>query len=749
MIILKRIIFRLLILTILVVGLGTARNVIVRTGISVYAKSQFQIPLEIKSVRFEPMQGSLHLQGITLPQIASFESDKISVTIDSFSAAMNMEKFMRRYFHFEQIELHGICCEIKGTDDSDRSDFFVPKEIWNRFQSRFPDWVTQDDTLTQKSLQQSLVPLLIGDFDKDSLKQLEQQFESSKFSQEISQRWSEELQPILQRTREISQRIERIQNVIKNPKQFSQNGSPQATLTAVQEIFHDAESLENDLRDIISRKDSLKDFAKHEALTLKQHLKNDFNKIRELRPPQIDAQQIAEVFLSDEIQQQLASILAWIDSLGIVAEQDLMQKDAMSFFPGRLPGHFSVFESRKNQADILAKRIECDGELKIGNQPVYFLARIHDAVMPSDSPAETMTMQLCLDFAPMKCTTPEERDAVFSEAPFTGDVKQIAMSSESLFNEPVDSPRLQVGPGDMIPGLPGSRIYVTAIWDTDSDIEESNVTKNQPVRQRYYIACPGFQLPERTLGEKGDFSLTVSPGMSQFYAMIEHVAGEFQGRVRLTQYPIRLTPHLPDKLQHHPEKRAQIDFLLAELVRGIDVIDMELSFVGTKDHPRFQLKSDFAQRFATNFEGTLARNWNMVRQNIANELNDQTNQTLRHLGSMFNEQLDPALNRLLAAQTQIVGGNGNITVQQIVQSLLGGSPQLSLPSQQYASQAFDNAVHQGGQILKNAIENSMQQNSVEQSNTYQQNHVTIPLKTFEQELKKGFQENFNMLLQRQ
>lgn len=683
----KRILTRLLIVTIFVAGVGIARNVIVQTAICGYANSKLHLPLAMRSARLEPFQGTLYLHEIQLPDMPLHESntpgdaDKISAMVDSISVTMDTGKLLRRYYHFEQIDFHGIHAKLELRDDFDKSRIFVPREIWNRFQTQFPQWIAQDDSLQQDSLAQSLVPLLTGQFDQNAREQLQRQFESPKFSRDVAQRWNKELQPFFQRIRDTAARIERIQGAIRNPKQFSQNGSPQALAASIQELLRDAESLEMDLRNIISQKDSLKTVAQKDALALKQVLKNDYDKIRELRPPKIDPQQIAEMLLGNEIQHRLESILAWTHSLEMLLEQEISTEN-VELFPGKRAGKNFVFKSRENQTELLAKRIDFDGDLLIENQPVYFLGRIHDASYPS----ETITLRLCLDFAPMNTATAQERDAILNDP---------------VFDESVD----------MTPQHPGSsRIYITAVLDT---------TNPQEISQRYYIACPGFRIPERTLGQSNEFSLTLSPGTSQFYAAVQLIGENINGRVRLTQSPIGLTA------SSHSEKRPDIQNLLSQLTLGVNAVDMELSFSGTKKQHEFRIKNNFGPQIANNFEGVIAQNWNLMRQNMANELNAQTNQTLRNLGGMFNEELDATLNKLLVAQSQIVGGNTNTTAGQVIQSLLGSSPQTSSPIPPYTSQFIER------QFLEQM--------------TPQQNRDAQPLKNIEQELKREIHDGINRL----
>ena len=631
---------RLLLIAVILVAVGAARNRIAQLTVVETVKSQTGLELTVRSTSFEPFQGSLRMQGIKI--LVPSETGQEFMTVDSFDAVLNTGDFLKKLYQLESVEIRGIRYKA---DASGETQWFVPKEMWDRFKTRFPDWFTPN-------LDHDWTMLLTGKPDPETLALLQQQFESANYAAGMSEKWNKEVQPLLQKTQTISQRIRRIRDAVQG-NNANPNSNPLESLAAV---LQDAGSLETDLRNLMSEAQTLQNTAKHEAASLKQFLASDIEKIKNLKPPKIDQQFVSEILVGPELNERLAAILAWIESVNTMVNAPAESEKSPWFDVKRLPGTDIVFESRKNLTEYCIKRVEFDGDLTFEGTPIYFAGRMSDLASPAVNWEQATTIQLCLDSVPLEIATQEERDALFAASPF-------------------ETPEVWDNTA--------SRIYITAILDQRSDVP----------RERYLIACPNLELPGRVLGNEENLAFAVSPGVSQFYASIDRVGENLDGRIQFSQSLIRMTPSLPPQM-----RGSEFDTLLTSLARGIDRIDAELTVAGTVENPQIRIQSDLGERFAESLQPVLLGKWNDSRQLLANELNGKTNDTLRQVGDLFSEQLDPLLNQLNLAQSQMTGGNPNTSVQQVVQSLMSGDSQSVRQQLQ----------QQGTQILNNTIQNTLQ-----------------------------------------
>ena len=302
---------RLLLITAIIFVVGAARNQIAQFVVVETVKSKTGLELSVRSTTFEPHKGSLQLQGITIPNPT--EPGKEFATIDSLDAVLSTNDLLKKIYQIDSVVIRGI--HYKAESDE---KLFVPREMWNRFKTQFPDWLTPN-------LEHDWSSLLSGKLDQQTLSLLEQQFESAKFANGITEKWKKELEPVFQKTNTFSQRIQRIKSVVQNPNKQANATNPLDSLAAV---LQDAASLETDLRTLIANSKTLQDAAKNDAISLKQSLKNDVEKIKNLKPPTIDQQFLSEVLIGPELNERFATILAWVESVGVMMNEQPEEKSS-------------------------------------------------------------------------------------------------------------------------------------------------------------------------------------------------------------------------------------------------------------------------------------------------------------------------------------------------------------------------------------------------------------------------------------
>ncbi len=661
----KQLIPRLLLITVIILAVGAARNRIAQLVFIGVVKSKTGLELSVRSTSFEPLQGALRLECIQIPNPS--QAGKEFATVDSLDAVLNTDDLLKKLYRLETVEIRGIHYRADSGDEK----LFVPQEIWDRFKTRFPDWFAPN-------LDHDWSTLLSGKLDPQTLSLLKEQFASAKIADGMSEKWKEELQPLFQKTQTISQRLQRIRSAVQDSNQKSKV-NPLESLAAV---LQDAGSLETDLQTLVSEANTLQKSAKNEATALKQSLQDDIAKIKDLKPPKIDQRFVSEILIGPELNERFATILAWIESVNEMMNEP-EEKETSWFGFKRARGTDVVFESRKNITEYCVKRVEFDGDLTFEDKPVYFVGRMYDIASPAANWEQATTIQICLDSAPFEIGTPQQRDAIFADSPLGASPKDSLALCGPIFEAPFGSNPVADNSASAVNDLTVPRMYITAILDQRSEIP----------KQRYMIACPSMELPTRILGKEESLAFAVSPGLSRFYAVVDRNGEQLDGRVRFTQSSIRLTPTLPPNV-----RGSEFEAMLTAIADGIDGLDAELTVSGTIENPQFQIQSDLGDRFAANLQPIMLGKWNESRQLLAKELNDQTNDALRQVGGLFNEQLDPLLNQLTLARSQLTGDNPNTSVKQTVQSLMSGdTKEINKQLQQ-----------QGTQLLNNALQNALQ-----------------------------------------
>ena len=718
-------IIRVLILAILLAGVAFARHWIAEKSLVSYVESKAIITLKIKNTEFKPINGQLILQGVSVPDPVA--PGRELANIDSILVNLDRKEFLRKKYRISSTEIHGIHYKA----GSEGSQPMVPGKIWGRFKSQFPNW-------TVSMLNHEWGSVLVNGFDQNTAKLLEDQFASAKSAREISNKWKTELRPIIEKSQQLNEKIHRIRDAVKNgDKTIRLLDSPEQ-LRQIATITQDAASLENDLRVLKTQIGSIEKRVGEDVALLRKSYKEDANKISQFKPPRFDQQFFTDVIIGPELNQRFTALLAWAESVREVLNDSSKEQHWLINYPKKYGKKF-VFESRKEGPEILISQTLFDGDAVFGNKQVYFLGRLNDVAFSPDQWNKATTVQLCLD-------SEKPTQAVLNASPLGIEPLEAFAKIEPIFNYQLGATQLKRDillqmyskidgleyridskkraelflPGELPFLFLGSRdaytdsesasvndkggsfefplpdekksfprIYVTAILDRREEIPND----------KYYIACPQYILPSRTLGNPDELAFSISPGFSQIYATIELDGENIAGRIRLSQFPIRIKPILPQKM-----RGGTLENRITEVAQRISSLDSELILGGTRDQPKFTLSSDFGEQIAEQLEPIFAQQWNESKKKLETELNSQTEATVQTLRTLFQQQLIPIVDELENVKQQINGSNSDKPLDQTIQSVLG-----SLVSGDKKT-LNDRLETTGKQLLNSAIKEATKEN---------------------------------------
>ena len=682
---------RVIILAILIAGFAAARHWIAEKSLVSYVESKAAITLKVNSTEFKPISGQLKLQGVSIPDPVA--PGRELARVDLIQVNLDRSDFFKKKYHISNTEIHGIHYKA-GPEES---QLMVPAKIWGRFKSQFPDW-------SISTLSHDWSGVLINGFDRDTAKLLEDQFASAKAAREIHDKWTKELQPTIENARQLNEKIRRIRDTVQNSGKIIGFLDPADQLRQISAITKDAATLENDIRTLKTQITSIEKRIGQDAAYLRQAYTEDAKKLQQIKPPVFDRQFFTDMIIGPELNQRFASIFAWAESVKMLLDKESNESPWLHLHNKK--GTDFVFDSRKDAPEILVTQTHFDGDAVFADKQVFFIGRVDDIAFSPDKWRKAMTIRLCLDsekptkaildasplgIEPLEAFTKIEPifNYQFGATQLKRDILQQMYSKIEGLEYLIDSgnraelslpgglPFLYIGSRgaytetDLTPQkekvasfefpLPDEkksfpRIYVTAILDRRGDIPND----------KYYIACPQYILPSRTLGNPNELAFTISPGFSQIYATVELNGENISGRIRLSQFPIRMKPTLPQKI-----RGSALESGITDVAQRISSLDSELILSGTKDKPQFTLNSDFGEQIASQIETLFARQWSESRKNLENDLHIKADDTVKTLRTLFQQQLLPMVDELGNAKQQITGSNTDSPLDQAVQSMLG------------------------------------------------------------------------------
>lgn len=622
---------RLICLAILIALGLLARNPICRYTMEHYANSRLGLPVKMRETDLRLMDAALELRDVLVPD--PLRPRETAMKIDSVTVKIDTADFLKRKYTIPHARLHG----VHYLTSPEESRFFVTKDKWDRFKNRFPELFLLES-------EQQWIDLFSGKYNEQTQRKLNEQFESAKFVTDASEFWKGETKPLLEKTQAMSDRVKRLQRLFENPRQLQ--GADRIEL--ITSLLQDAESLESDLKTLSGEIATLERAARDDALTLKRKLHADYETLKAMQPPKLNSRILSEILIGEDILQRFSSMLVWADSVHEFLETTNEGSPFLKLPRSR--GRNVYFSSRKDLADCRMDVLDFDGDLFFEDEPLYFLGRVTNIVLPRNQGKKATVVQLCLD----QKAFGEIRDQARFEEILDG------TEPDSFFKgatETLDAPLGSTAKNNR--GALGeslsSRIYVTALFDFSVS----------PPREKYVFLCPRFELPERVLGKEGEFAFHVSPGVSQICAEIDREGDSLQGRIRFLQFPIRLSPEVPQ-----PWRGTTLEKSLLEAVAQIDHLDVRASFDGTLEEPGLHIESDFGQRFLGSVQPVLLHLWNEARQETARELNTMTNAFLAETGERFQSRLNPTLREIETVRTQLLGGDTRRSTEQAVRAFV-------------------------------------------------------------------------------
>ncbi|MGL6225942.1 MAG: hypothetical protein ACRC10_04855 [Thermoguttaceae bacterium] len=675
----KHLFLRLLLLASLLACLWFARNPITHFTLLQLARAKAGVDLSIGSTQLEPFAGTLRLVDVKIPDPQ--KPNQELATVDSVFVSLNTYELLKRQYHVENTEIRGIHYKTQPSEN----ELFIPQKMWERFQNRFPNWVGKTFNLPWNQT-------LFAGPNSETLTVLKEEFQSAQLAHDLSEKWTAQTQPIIEQSQNLAKKVQTIRDSIQ-----SQN--PQAnTADVVLGILQQSETLDADIQQIANSAASLRTLAQQDAGSLRKSFQEDLAKVSELKIPTLDAQFVSEVLIGPEIRDRFTAMLAWADSLG---SQLTEQTENLSSLNGseynstnnttnnstnnptnidsqntskdtsglskpndgtrplwsltRTPGSEVRFASLLGKPEVLVSRTYFDGDVTWNDMPIYFVGRVSDIAVSPKEWEKATTLQLCIDTIPVdesvlgESPIQPEWDLEMNEAGQLWDADQL--------DNPIKAQMLEkmTESGEKTDGS-FPRIYVAAILNR----------KGEHPKDRFYLACPEYRLPRRILGDPNQFALSVSPGLSQFFAELEIEGDQLVGKVYWTQSDIRLTPSLPESLHG-----SEIERLLAVLTQNINTIDSVMTISGTKTDPQFAFQSDLGDRISGQLIPVLQEEWNRSKQVLTEQLNVKMDESLNSLDSLFQQQLDPIVNDLRTTNREWEPGNQQGYLGQSIQTLWG------------------------------------------------------------------------------
>ncbi len=593
---------RLALLFIFFIALWWGQNALIAWQIRSHIARRTGAAADLAAVRMVWENDSIVLSHFQLfdPQ----KPDKKLFQAEKVTAVASRDDYLRRFFHFPEITVEGIQVEIAGAENNQ----FLPANLLGNIEKSIPKELEAVGELDWT--------VLLTDEPEDAARNLLQQLETLPLVADLQQRWPVEI-------RQFEEAADLIRRRLKNVNTLS-NRSQQADdkVLLLQGILKELEGADLEIQQLVSSVAQLKQKARQDSQAITDTLKRDREKMRTLRPPEIDADQISETLVGPEIRERWEQTLVWGDwakSL-LVPTSD---NESSSSLPVGTPWMgtpkprfrgltipLTVFDVRP---ELLIDRANLAGKILYAGLPLFFNAAVSDIAYPAPMGPAPMVVQMAFSGigAPLSPAMPPTLDNPASDA------------AAAQLNAALDP--------DVFPS-----IYVTMNIDRIGENREDMLI----------VRCPLYQLPQRILGNQDTFAISVSPGNSSLDGVVIVNDEKLRGEVRLAQTGIRLAAVLPPYLRQSDLQKA-----LDPIFAAIDRFEASLVVSGTRDRPIYAVKSNIGEHLKPKVESIVLNEWGKLRQSLDKNVTDDANRALAILDTAVREHLDPVVQDVNAART--------------------------------------------------------------------------------------------------
>ncbi len=580
-----RLLPRLAILILLLVLAWVYRNELFRWQVVTQVESLTGAAAQLDNVLTDLPQGTVELDNLRLtdPQNTS----KTLLSVEKITAHSVPHDLRQRFMHLSELRLEGIQVAVDGDGNQ-----LIPDKLWSKFKDRLPNVIAPVDGLDWTAF--------LRDDPQTVAKNLLSQFGSVKIAEQMRERWPQEVKQIEQLATALKTRFENVKSLAEQTKQ------PSDKLDLIGAILKELDGADKGVQELIAAIAQLKGKAQTDYEALVAVSRQDQATLKTLAKPNIDTSNIAESLLGPEIREQWNKAVAWGDwarSLLVPVELD---NDAAPIYerfglnpPKRVRGEMIHFAALDSRPELLADTVNLTGRVLFGELPVFFNGVVKNVASPLQLGPEPITAQFCFSGSgiPSSAIPPEDGKELHAE--------QI--------------------PAALDPNLLAN-LYVTLNIDRIGGNEEDQLI----------LRCPRYQLPARTLGDPSHVAIAVSPGTSKLDGVLQFQGDQIVGQIRIEQHAVQLTPSLPEKLQNSPLHR-----VLQGTLGDLKEFTVEINVSGTRQQPRYVVKSNIADKLRPSIETLVAQEWETIRGQADAALTGELNQAVATLNSAIQQHLDP------------------------------------------------------------------------------------------------------------
>lgn len=611
----SRVLPRLVIFVLLLVAAWFGRNALIKWQLCRQIESQTGTAAQIESVQSELLDGRVQMIGLRLSDPKGEKRELL--TTEKIVAQMDRNALLLRQFLLSSVEIEGLRMSVEGVEGDD----WVPDKLWSRFKDRIPqeieplsgfDWTA---FLTEKP--------------EDAAKGLLKQLETSRTVTEIKNRWPEDVRQFEAGSEAIKRRFQNVKTLTDGV----QRGGD--TLQQVNGILGELEGTDREIQALLNSIAALNTKARADWEQISKAAQQDQATLEALPVQGIDKEELSKTLVGPELREQWDKALAWGDwarSLLVPVQLDDSFAPIYERFdlkpPPKTPGETIHISSLDARPELLIEKTSVTGQILFGDTPLFFNGVIENIAYPMTmGPAPTVA-HFCFS------------GSGIPSSPYMPTGEQILREQEAALVNPDLPPNLYV------------MLQVDRIGENEEDLIK--------------FCCPIYRLPERTLGKEGKFEVLVSPGVTRLDGSLLLRGDRLSGQIRLEQGGIRMAARLPENARH-----ADLQRVLQQTLDSVSGFTAEIHIGGTRQQPTYHVQSDLADRLQPQLENLLRGEWDSVRLQARQLLQNEANQGYAELNDIVKNKLEPTWKEIDGQRNdweKKLAQAGNVPIDQLIQS---------------------------------------------------------------------------------
>lgn len=448
---------------------------------------------------------------------------------------------------------------------------------------------------------------------------LAQKLETYRVAHELRAKWQPQWERAEALARTVRARVETLRTAATDP----QRGG--AVLASLPQLLTEAATLEQQVRELAADFATLESQSRDDIARLRAAVATDQRTLQSLTLPPLDLEPLSQQLLGTDLIELARTTLRNQEAFFAALDKTTSSAASPATSPsGNQPSEddpSSGVETRPHLAPLFppvsADRIDLDGQILVGDLPLYWRGVVCSAVVPRSRATQPLQAQFCLD----PTSLPE------------------AVAAASLSASDPSRP---------------APLYVNLVLgqrDDQHDAPYDQLTLQQP--------C--YRMPEMRLGDDRTLAIILGAMNVRLDAVLERNDTTVSLAIRLRGENASVKPVFPPQLGE-----SSIGRQLTAALAGLPTVVVDARVEGrrhlgndaSQSEPVFTVQSNVANLVTRSLQGIVATEWDRVRSDLLASMDQQSADVLATLSGARGEALIASLRQEMAPLLKLPMSNG-------------------------------------------------------------------------------------------